>query len=337
MRGLPDALEVAVSPSLRIKARIVLLCLTAFMTACQTLEYQGQELIPANAYAPDQTGEAKRLSAAPPSGYGELVVASYGQIGTMMYTLNAVDLGAARWGLLRVPLLPGQYELLGEVRGATGGMQTAFSVRPGQRVIQEVRWDIVEGVSTRTSAGFLNDYQRKLVSENRLYQPTHLPGAYLPARERDALQQCVDTLRRADCEAAANALPDPLFHTAEFTLALKRMEDSEATAALPGSDSNTLLTLDDLRDDLQRDRLQIGLQQLLIDRDYARALPLMEHLARLPGDQPPGFQYYYGEALAATGNEQAALQALYRYISEQGPDARHYTPALTRIAELEGL
>lgn len=86
---------------------------------------------------------------------------------------------------------------------------------------------------------------------------------------------------------------------------------------------------------VRRDKYMIQLSTFLKEQDYQSALTVFPKLEQLPINKDPSLDFFYGEALLKTGNPTEALKKLYRYITQQGSGARHYTKALELINQAE--
>ena len=86
---------------------------------------------------------------------------------------------------------------------------------------------------------------------------------------------------------------------------------------------------------VRRDKFMISLSKFLKAGDYDSALDVFPRLEALDIAKDPSLDFFYGEALLNTGKPSEALEKLYRYVSDQGSGAKHYTKALELINTAE--
>lgn len=136
----------------------------------------------------------------------------------------------------------------------------------------------------------------------------------------DEVRHCEQVLAKIPERLQAPALTSKL-------LAMQESQDrrKQAVVAMEAS----------LPPEVLRDKYMVSLSTFLKEQRYQEALGVFAKLDGLNVDKDPSLDFFYGEALLKTGQPQAAMERLYRYIGEQGSGARHYSTALDLVNQAE--
>ncbi|WP_282608048.1 hypothetical protein [Pelagibius sp. Alg239-R121] len=91
---------------------------------------------------------------------------------------------------------------------------------------------------------------------------------------------------------------------------------------------------------VQRDKLVIQIADMVEKGTFKSALPLFEKLDALPVPIDPNTNFYWGWSLVESGQTQAGLAKLYRFLNHivetKGVDSPYYTATLRMISKAEG-
>ncbi|KEA61749.1 hypothetical protein ADIMK_4206 [Marinobacterium lacunae] len=117
---------------------------------------------------------------------------------------------------------------------------------------------------------------------------------------------------------------------------VKQPEEPQQPSAQPVQVMAQSKSVDiELSPEATRDKLLIGITNLLKAGKPKEALPLFEQLDQLPFEPDPSLDFYWGRALVQSGYGEPGLTKLYRYIKTQGSGATQYMSAIHLINQVE--
>lgn len=238
-------------------------------------------------------------------------------------TLNGEPLAVRtdRYSYVELPVVPGRHRV----------DSTTLSQGQAPRRHPTIELDVVAGESVYLGhlTGSVWDAPRitdaatfaaKTRPERRV-KPLRPVSAYLPEALRGLLARCATNRERDACRRMRDEIPAAVIPPQTLAMA----EALEAEAAVAAVRTRLEPTLSD---DVLRDKYTLALTRAMALESYAAALPLFDRLQRLGGARDPDLDFFHGEALLESGHPAEATAPLSRYLSEQGPEARHYTDAL---------
>jgi len=260
--------------------------------------------------------------------------------------LNGTPLAHQGFGVIFLPVLPGEYDFSYNSDGSVQSLKVPVTV--GKTSFVTSRSIFAFGTYRLSSE---TEFKKSWWAENSVRQIlTDQPAyGYLPAAKKALVDTCLTNKKSEDCKRALDEVPNVILSSSDI---LDRMEatlkpqqpviaETEPASALPIAVSKAPAParkpkIVNLPPEIERDRLMVQIADLFKANNAVDALPLFERLNALPVPIDPVSDFYWAQSLLANGDRVGASAKLTRFIGTIDAQSPFYAPALRLMTRIEG-
>ena len=270
----------------------------------------------------------------------------------LIYTLNDIPLATHYQGYIWLPIMPGTHKF--------HARQAAFNFPPMQIPVSKGKitylvidnsWfgDTPYKIGTRQA--FESDLKERSTEpfQVQLKNPVH---AFLPGNLKKLIDTCGPTSIDTSCKRAIAEIPPVLISAnrrAQIT-AMIDMGGVQKTASVASKEVSSPLAqkeethvngarlnkTSDLPPSVLRDQFMLQIGELFNTGKPAEAVPYFERLNALPVPIDGMTNYYWAQALLASGDKRGAYIKLVRFVKQIDPSSDYYKPAIKLLTKIKG-
>ncbi len=270
----------------------------------------------------------------------------------LIYTLNDIPVATQYKGYIWLPLMPGTHKF--HARQASFNFPTTqIAVKKGEitYMVIDNSWFGDTPYKLGSRPEFLKDLKDRPTRPDQvvLKNPVH---AFLPANLKSLLDGCGPQSIETMCKRALKEIPEILISENRRAQILALMNSKPAASAVakvepqkiqpqspapaPATQSAKAAATWALPPAVRRDQLMVQISDLFNAGKPEAALPYFIKLDTLPVPIDATTEYYWAQALLASGDEQGAFKKLSRFVRKIETTSDYYQPAIRLLTKIKG-